>query len=493
MEAPDPSNPVEQIAVTAHHSRPGPVVGCGAGVFQSVTTGEYSYNSRNGISIPDESIFRTSNGQSSTPTIQHADNDDVLIYYQNAGGMNSTTHDYLLATSNECYDVIVLTETWLDSRTISSQVFNSEYDVFRCDRGPRNSRKSTGGGVLVAVNKKRKSKVIENDQWSSIEQVWVCIEFTNRKVFLCGIYVPPDRTRDDDLIERHTRSIMSVVEMTSACDEIIVIGDFNLPGISWQPSHHGFLHPDPDRSTMHVGATKLLDCYCSATLRQINHLTNENNRSLDLCFVSAQDVAPTVSIAPLPLVKQARHHPPLILTLNDRHTIEMKGIVPVSYDFPNADHGGIAEYFASIDWLNVLDGRDADEAALTLSNIIGHVIDRHVPKKAFNGNRKPWITRELSSLKTAKRAALRHYCKHRTIPLRDQYRSLNAEYKLRIRESFRHYQHGIQRNLQAKPKSFWSYVNSQRKESGFPSTMTLNGEVTSEPQKVSQLCEYFLR
>lgn len=38
-EAPGPSDPVEQIAASVLHSRPGPVVSCGAGVFQSVTSG----------------------------------------------------------------------------------------------------------------------------------------------------------------------------------------------------------------------------------------------------------------------------------------------------------------------------------------------------------------------------------------------------------------------------------------------------------------------
>ena len=110
-------------------------------------------------------------------------------------------NDYLLAASDDCYDIIVLNETWLDSRTLSHQVFGPEFEVFRCDRGPANSRKLSGGGVLVAVNRRLKAREIVDGLWKSIEQVWVCIELANRKVFLCAIYIPPDRVRDDTLLE----------------------------------------------------------------------------------------------------------------------------------------------------------------------------------------------------------------------------------------------------------------------------------------------------
>ncbi|XP_053698487.1 uncharacterized protein LOC128745436 [Sabethes cyaneus] len=437
--------------------------------FQSVASGEYPCNSF------------------SPNLCQCIANDDVLIYYRNAGGMNSNVNDYFLAASEECYDIIVLTETWLGPRTHSCQVFGPEFEVFRCDRGPGNSRKSAGGGVLVAVNKKLESKAIENDQWSSIEQVWVCIELANSKLFVCGIYIPPDRVRDDALIDVHSRSVMSVIDVATATDELTVIGDFNLPGLLWQPFGNGFLHPDPDHFTVHLGASRLLDCYSSVTLRQINHVTNENNRNLDLCFVSVQDVASVISLAPSPLVKLVRHHPPFILALHDHHSDHRKIIPPVSYDFRNADHRSIAKFFATTDWIGALDGNDADNAALTLSHIIGHAIDRHVPNIVHSPNSKPWLIRELRILKTEKRAALRTYSKFRTLSLREHYIRLNAAYKRTSRECYRRHLHRFQRNLKLKPKTFWKYVSDQRKESGLPSTMTLNGEVASDPQYISQL------
>lgn len=113
------------------------------------------------------------------------------------------------------------------------------------------------------------------------------------------------------------------MEIATAADEMIIIGDFNLPAISWRSSYGGFLYPDHDRSTFHSGAVSLLDHYSIATLKQINHVVNENNRSLDLCFVTAQDTAPHLSMAVSPLIKTVPHHPPLVIALEGNQIPEV--------------------------------------------------------------------------------------------------------------------------------------------------------------------------
>ncbi|XP_055528626.1 uncharacterized protein LOC129720837 isoform X2 [Wyeomyia smithii] len=86
----------------------------------------------------------------------------IHLYYQNVCGMNSTIDDYMLAFSRGCYDIIALTETWLDNRTQSSYVLENEYNGFRCDRGLHNNRKTTGGGVLIAVRRNLKAHRIDD-------------------------------------------------------------------------------------------------------------------------------------------------------------------------------------------------------------------------------------------------------------------------------------------------------------------------------------------
>ncbi|WP_223268639.1 hypothetical protein, partial [Streptosporangium nondiastaticum] len=132
----------------------------------------------------------------------------------------------------------------------------------------------------MAVRSNLNARAIESEGWNCAEQVWVAVNLSDRTLYLCAVYIAPDRVRDNDLIETHCRSVFTIMEKATPVDELIVLGDFNLAGISWKPSHSGFLYPDPTRSVFHTGSVNLLDNYSAATLSQINHIVNENNRSL---------------------------------------------------------------------------------------------------------------------------------------------------------------------------------------------------------------------
>ncbi|XP_062713819.1 uncharacterized protein LOC134290655 [Aedes albopictus] len=214
-----------------------------------------------------------------------------------------------------------------------------------------------------------------------------------------------------------------------------------------------------------------------------------NNRSLDLCFDSAQDTAPPICEALAPLVKLTVHHPPLLLTIDAKSPLEFViSPIAVSYDFHKADHRSITEELSGLDWGGILDTEDMEVAAQTLSNVLAYVIDRHVPKKLHrNTSRRPWETSELRMLKSGTRAALRKFTRHRTLLLRNYYVRINYEYKRIAKQCFLRYQRGMQRKLKSRPKQFWKLVNEQRHESGLPSSMMFNGDVASSPQDICNL------
>ncbi|KAG7312050.1 hypothetical protein JYU34_001495 [Plutella xylostella] len=54
---------------------------------------------------------------------------------------------------SECYDIIILTETWLIPTITDNLLIDSRYTVFRSDRDRVATGKKDGGGVLVAVRR----------------------------------------------------------------------------------------------------------------------------------------------------------------------------------------------------------------------------------------------------------------------------------------------------------------------------------------------------
>ncbi|XP_062538218.1 uncharacterized protein LOC134206505 [Armigeres subalbatus] len=444
-EAPIPPIAVEPL-LPASSSRPGPAHGKGDGVFRIPIT-----------------------GKATAPRSKS----HVTMYYQNVGGMNGLVEDYRLAVMDHCYDIIVLTETWLDSHNFELYFWNWV----------------RGGGIIIAVSSRLKASVIEDDLFNTVEQVWVSIQLGGRKLFVCAVYIPPDRTRDLELIDTHCRSVFFASEIASPNDGIIVLGDFNLAGVAWVPTHNGFLRPDQEHSSLHPGALKLLDNYSTATLSQVNCIVNENNRLLDLCFVGGRYTAPFISTAPVPLVKTAPHHPSLVIGVENDDVRDYVGTsTAVSYVFRKANYCSIAEVLSNLDWQSILDPADANIAAQTFSHVLAYVIDRHVPKKVTHiDSRVPWMTNDLRSLKRTKKAVLKRFTRFRTLPLKHHYARLNHEYKRLSHFYFKRYQRRIQQWLKSHPKSFWNYVNEQRKEVGLPSSMVYNGVMASTQQEICNL------
>ncbi|XP_055604065.1 uncharacterized protein LOC129752302 [Uranotaenia lowii] len=472
-------------------SRPVHRSGGSGGDFQLPNYGKYpsdfNISPSHAALVPDDVLFSSVHR---TQTSGSKSFDSISFYYQNVGGINSCLSDYLLATSCSCYDVIAFTETWLNDCTLSGQIFGPDYSVFCCDRSARNSKKSSGGGVLIAVKSNLSAQLIDDNSWCDLELVWTRIDLGDQKLYVCVLYLPPDRSRDVALAESFSRGISKVSSSCAPEDDILVIGDFNMPGLKWCSNHGSFLYPDPARSTFSTPSNIILDSLSTATLRQINSVVNENGRMLDLCFANDGSRIPTIELAPAPLVKAVPHHPALSASLEVTKLNARVVNLPAFYlDYKNANFEDISRILATIDWASELDLSDPNSAAETFSHILNYVIDRHVPKRTIRENlRTPWVTTELRRLETEKRCALRNYNEQKSPYTKYIYRKLNSAYKKASKRCYQNYLRRVQRNLKSCPKSFWKHVNSQRKEPGIPTHMFLDN-ITAKSDR--EICDLF--
>ncbi|XP_055527389.1 uncharacterized protein LOC129720004 [Wyeomyia smithii] len=285
----------------------------------------------------------------------------------------------------------------------------------------------------------------------------------------------------------HIQSMSTIVSRAKPCDEIIVIGDFNLPSLFWRPSRDGFLYPDPNHSTFHAYALDLLNGYSAAGLQQINCNANKNGRCLDLCFVSINDTTPLLALAPDPLVKNVAHHPALVLSLDDRFKVEYREPrTRLKLNFRRADFDGLLNALLTVDWIAVLNPSDIDLAVNDFSSILNDLIDAFVPKTRYRSHKyRPWQSPALRRLKKLKNSALKRFSATGALFLCDHYRKLNYEYKRLRRRCYSNYRRHIEGKLRADPKKFWNFVNEQRKESGLQSTMEWAGE---KADNVAAIC-----
>lgn len=97
------------------------------------------------------------------------------LFYQNVRGLRSKTDRFYVNALNCDYDIVCLTETWLNSSVLDGELFNDDYFVYRRDRSSSSSLKNDGGGSLISVKASLVSE--RRNCWESdAEDIWVSVQ-----------------------------------------------------------------------------------------------------------------------------------------------------------------------------------------------------------------------------------------------------------------------------------------------------------------------------
>ncbi len=127
-------------------------------------------------------------------------------------------------------DVIIGSETWLDSSVNNSEIFPNTYTVFRKDRPEPSANGVYHGGVLIAV----KSEFIcaqRFDLDTNCEILWCEMNIIGAKPVLIGsFYRPPNSDRD--YLDKLKESIAKI--NLNNYSNLWLAGDFNLGDIIWE-------------------------------------------------------------------------------------------------------------------------------------------------------------------------------------------------------------------------------------------------------------------
>ena len=177
------------------------------------------------------------------------------------------------------YELVAITETFLDSTINSSEIFSDTFNVQRRDRSRH------GGGVLLAVHQGL-CCIRRTDFETDCEILWCELIATKpfSRVLVGVFYRPP--SSDIDYLKELERSL-SLIERSGNNLSILLLGDFNLPQIVWStPSP---TCPDSLSSTF---CTIIADYFFHQLVLQP---TREQN-ILDLVFITAPELVKDLEI-----------------------------------------------------------------------------------------------------------------------------------------------------------------------------------------------------
>ncbi|KAJ0179579.1 hypothetical protein K1T71_005291 [Dendrolimus kikuchii] len=181
-------------------------------------------------------------------------------------------------------------------------------------------------------------------------------------------------------------------------DSILIVGDFNIPSAQWNPPGcnpplTNFNHSDK--------LIQSLFCFLSFTnLSQFNLIPNINSRQLDLIICSSKCVVDRYCS---PLVMEDSYHPALHITLSLVSLHTLCSTSRLVRAFRKANYTNVNHELAKVDWTNVMDVNDIDEALDNFYDIINGVIATCVPSRICCNNKYPlWYSLALRKIITEK-------------------------------------------------------------------------------------------
>ncbi|GAA42751.2 hypothetical protein CLF_112338 [Clonorchis sinensis] len=124
--------------------------------------------------------------------------------------------------------VICVTETWPTDETPDTAVSLPGYDIHRSDR--KNSR--GGGCAIYSKTELRATPFVDSSLEGIPETTWISTERTKRPVLVGCIYLPPAPSPDSIADLSRIISTAHALPHTSK----FLLGDFNLPEVSWSPT-----------------------------------------------------------------------------------------------------------------------------------------------------------------------------------------------------------------------------------------------------------------
>ena len=145
-------------------------------------------------------------------------------------------------------DVIIGTETWLDSSIGDREFMPDYYRVMRKDRN------RDGGGVLIAIRDDIQASAVSTLD-TNCEILWArLIQKSKRSIYICAYYRPS--VADKDSLMEFETSLRRAAQIPNAT--VFVAGDLNFPGFDWT-ANPMTLKPGSAYPQLHQDFTEILD------------------------------------------------------------------------------------------------------------------------------------------------------------------------------------------------------------------------------------------
>ncbi|CAH2098333.1 unnamed protein product [Euphydryas editha] len=413
----------------------------------------------------------------------------ISIFYQNARGLRTKTSCFKRNVLLNNYDIISITETWLLGSIHDEELFDDRYTVWRRDRDYSLTNQSLGGGVLLGI--RRDFAMVGRPEWhTTSEDLWVTIipytiSRSSVRIHICTIYLCKQNMGNTSSVQLENFS-NNLSDIINSCpnDEFIIMGDFNLPHIDWDPQGNYFTLSGISLSGAQIN---FVDTLAQCDLIQRSQVRNNNNRFLDLVFSNCElDISPCDD----PLVPDdIPHHKSLCIRLSHCLESSLKSKKRLKYFYKSGDFNSISTSLNDINWTETLHNKSLDDAVKYFYDTIYDFRNTYVPHKFIQPNSyPPWYSLALIRILKEKHKFFRKFKIYGNQSDYMTFSLLRKRAKTLENSCYESYINKTEDSIITNPRAFWSFTKyNSKKSSSFPSSMSYNSETASTGDKICDL------
>ena len=362
--------------------------------------------------------------------------------------------------------IIALSETWLSDKIYSKEILPSGYTIYRSDRHTR------GGGVLLGVSSSLSSHLLISH--STIDLVVVQL-LTSPPITLCCIYIPPSCSPD-----YFSSCLSALTDIITHHENVIILGDFNLPDINW-----------PCLTSHSLSSDALCELIFEHNLTQlILKSTHSKGNILDLLITNIDHHISNLLITPCSKQLYSDH----LFIFFDLLVNHYPPHRTTSYflDYSKGDYLAFNDYLLELDY-SFCTTMDINSAWNLLKSILSVGCSRYIPKVKINSHHPPkWFNSDIRHLLNRIHSLRRRINRSPTPYLSEKLSSLELSLQDLMTSTRTQFEASLFKDYSKNSKLIHRYLNMFTSSSAIPNQVHFNDKfATSSLDKADLFNHYF--
>ena len=357
-----------------------------------------------------------------------------------------------------------LTETWLKRHTQAELAIDG-YKLFRSDRtGRKHTYGRFSGGTAVYLRSDLASTSEQLLKFSNGVVEALVIYSQKENLLIAVVYRQPNSSNPDHKsgvqeFAQAMNKVSSAIDSIQGTPDIIVCGDFNLPGISWDTT------TQTSSNALHNKIFEFQNKYFLTQL--VNEPSHAAGNVLDLVFTNNRSLITDVSIVPS---AYSDHHLVEAKTFFKSHFAHSKDssrtfsnvLDTLNFFSDNVDWQGLQLDLQQVSWEEIFDGKTSAEKYDLFLSICEEKCPLYVPLRRSALPRKSKIPRERRILMRRRTKIHKQLCKHQPPSKKQQLVDELIDIELKFQDSYSRsltaQEQKAVESIKKNPKYFFTYV-----------------------------------